>query len=46
MKPPSRSSFESLPSSFKIRDREMPQRLLGVVLWGALLLILWKFGAR
>jgi hypothetical protein len=46
MKPSSRSSFDTLPSSFKIRDREMPQRLLGVVLWSALLLILWKFGAR
>ncbi len=35
-----------LPPAYQIRDRELPQRLLGILLWGALLLLLWTFGAR
>lgn len=35
-----------LPPAYQVRDRELPQRLLGILLWSALLLILWTFGAR
>jgi hypothetical protein len=34
------------PPFFRVRDREMPQRLLGALLWIALFVILWKVGAR
>lgn len=35
-----------LPPAYQIRDRELPQRLLGILLWTGLLLLLWTFGAR
>ncbi|MDZ4773989.1 MAG: hypothetical protein SGI72_12740 [Planctomycetota bacterium] len=34
------------PASFRVRDRELPQRLLGALLWIALFVILWKVGAQ
>jgi hypothetical protein len=34
------------PPSFRVRDRELPQRLLGALLWIALFVILWRVGAR
>jgi hypothetical protein len=34
------------PIAYRIKDRELPQRLLGVLLWAALFVILWKFGSR
>lgn len=34
------------PASFRVRDRELPQRLLGALLWIALIVILLKVGAR
>lgn len=35
------------PPGFRVRDRELPQRLLGAILWIALLVvILWRVGAR
>jgi hypothetical protein len=34
------------PPAYRVKDRELPQRLLGVLLWGALFVILWKFGSR
>lgn len=35
-----------LPPAYRLRDRELPQRLLGILLWVLLLLVLWTFGAR
>ena len=35
-----------LPPAYQARDRELPQRLLGVLLWGGLILVLWHFGAQ
>lgn len=32
------------PATFRVRDRELPQRLLGALLWVALFVILWKVG--
>ncbi len=40
-----RSGFP-LPPGYQVRDRELPQRLLGVLLWVGLLLVLWTFGAH
>jgi hypothetical protein len=34
------------PPGYRIRDRELPQRLLGAILWIALFVILWRVGAR
>jgi hypothetical protein len=34
------------PPTYRVRDRELPQRLLGALLWIALFVILWKVGAR
>jgi hypothetical protein len=34
------------PAGYRIRDRELPQRLLGALLWAALFIILWKVGSR
>jgi hypothetical protein len=34
------------PAGYRVRDRELPQRLLGALLWVALFVILWKVGAR
>jgi len=34
-----------LPPAYQVRDRELPQRLLGILLWTGLLLVLWAFGA-
>jgi len=34
------------PPSFRVRDRELPQRLLGALLWVALFVILWKVGSQ
>ena len=34
------------PPAYRIRDRELPQRLLGAILWIALFFILWKVGGR
>ena len=33
------------PAGYRVRDRELPQRLLGALLWVALFVILWKVGA-
>jgi hypothetical protein len=33
------------PPSYRVRDRELPQRLLGALLWAALFVILWKVGS-
>lgn len=30
--------------AYRFKDRELPQRLLGLVLWIALFVILWKVG--
>jgi len=30
------------PATFRVRDRELPQRLLGALLWIALFVILWQ----
>lgn len=39
--------FRKLPApAYRVRSRELPQRLLGAILWIALFIILWKFGAR
>ncbi len=35
-----------LPPAYQVRDRELPQRLLGILLWVALFFVLWTFGAR
>jgi hypothetical protein len=35
-----------LPPAYHVRDRELPQRLLGILLWTGLVLVLWTFGAR
>jgi hypothetical protein len=32
------------PPSYRVRDRELPQRLLGALLWAALFIILWEVG--
>lgn len=34
------------PPSYRVPNRELPQRLLGAILWIALFVILWKVGAR
>jgi hypothetical protein len=34
------------PPAYRVRDRELPQRLLGLVLWAALFVILWKVSPR
>jgi hypothetical protein len=34
------------PPAFTVRDRELPQRLLGVLLWVVLLGVLWAFGRQ
>ena len=33
------------PASYRVRDRELPQRLLGALLWAALFIILWRVGS-
>jgi hypothetical protein len=33
-----------LPPAYQVRDRELPQRLLGILLWVALLAVLWIAG--
>lgn len=35
---------KQLPPSYRVRDRELPQRLLGALLWIALFIILLKVG--
>ena len=33
------------PPAYTVRDPEVPQRILGVLLWVALIGLLWAFGA-
>ena len=35
-----------LPPAYQVRDRELPQRLLGILLWTGLILVLWTFGSH
>lgn len=37
---------KELPPSYRVRDRELPQRLLGALLWIAFFVILWMFGGH
>lgn len=34
------------PPAYQVRDRELPQRLLGILLWVALFFVLWTLGTH
>ncbi len=38
--------LRKLPPAYRVRDRELPQRLLGAVLWAALFVILWSVSQK